>query len=279
MELVIPLARIFGFCRDVPQALVGLQHEIRLTKNTDYNHILHSANGESNAMTLIKHIDLWMPSVLPSPEVRSALEEQMASKAVAKYIFENQTCFVSSSYTSASETWRVTSESHKPTLMLVAFQHDSQYQAQQDAADVINVNADTGPTRAQVSNGGIFSYLADISKVEVRINSQKYPFEDYDVSFLSEQYSRAYVDFLRSGGKWMGMEDPLVSYEEYRRLYPVFAFDLSNASDMFSNIKTNDIEIRWTLNAGGETYRAVCMLMSDRELEVHAAQGRIAIRT
>jgi hypothetical protein len=173
----------------------------------------------------------------------------------------------------------MTTESHKPNLMLIGFQTSGQYLQQHDAAALDNIDDDTGPTRAQVSNGGTFSYLADISKIEVRVNSQKFPFEDYDISFLTEAYARAYVDFLRAGSKWMGMEDPLVSFQNYRANYPILAFDLSHASEMFSNVKTNDIEIRWTVSAGGQTYRAVCMLVSEREIEVNAAQGRIALRT
>ena len=278
VELCIPLARIFGFCRDVPVAMRGLQHEIRLTKSGtgDYATILHSANGTADMQTLLTRVELWMPAIQPSLEVASALESALANKASSKWVWEDATTFISPSYTSASETWKITTTSHKPTLALIGFQHSLQYTAQADGAAIDVEDASTGPTRVQNANGGIFSYLNDIEKVEIRVNSERYPFEAYQLSFQSDLYSRAYIDFLRSGGKWNG-DDGLVSKADYRDLYPIFAFDLSQSSDLYEKVKSNDIEVNWQVSPNGQTYRAVCVLYTEKEAVASALDGRMAL--
>lgn len=280
VELCIPLSSLFPFLASNRQAIRGMTHEIQLNKNQDYGHIIHSANGVGAMETLLTKIELHVPYVQPSLEVSALVESQLASNMASRWMWDEPTVFISDEYTANEVTWRVGSESNKPVMMAVFFQFHEQYTDQADASAIDVADASTGPTRLEINNGGIFSYLQDITNVEARVNSVAYPQERYELSFQNEQHSRSYIDMLRAGGKWgEGATDALLTKEQYRSIYPAFYFDLSQSSDLYENVKQNDIQVRWKITAGGLTYRAVCVLYTERSVSVKALDGRFSMET
>lgn len=282
VELAIPLERFLGFARDVDHPLRGIQFELALVKNTNYNEILHtrfpmrtSAGGAAYPATAatetrITKVSWWIPQESPSLEVQAALAKELESNGIYKKYFENMTCQISQPYPEANTQvdWLIETTSHRPTKIVVGFQRNLQYNAQED----------TEPLSA---NGGTFSVLGDITTVEVRINNKVVPKERYDISFLdaAPRYMRAYVDFLKASGKYNTDEGSAVSYEGYKRLYPLFVFDLSAMDDLYSGIKQNDIRVRATVNgAGSGGYRAVALVVSERQMDLQPINGRIALK-
>lgn len=289
VELAIPLERFLGFARDIDHPLRGIQFELALVKNTNYNEILHvradmasgadadALIGNATVETRITKVSWWVPQVEPSLEVQAQLAKELDSgNGLYKKYFEHMSVQISAFYANASGStfdWLVETTSHRPTKIVVGFQDDAKF----------NLRQDTEPLCA---NGGIFSNLSNgttkgVSTVEVRINNKIVPRERYDLSFAkaTPNYMRAYIDFLKASGKYNTDEGSAVSYEGYSRLYPLFVFDLSAMDDTYSGTKQNDIRIKATVDIGTATgYRAVALVVSERQLDLQPINGRIALK-
>ena len=67
------------------------------------------------------------------------------------------------------------------------------------------------------------------------LNSTRYPAVDNNLSFTSQQFSRAYGDAALFRSKFYSMNElvlnPNFTPAEYKTLYPLFLFDVSKQSE------------------------------------------------
>jgi len=289
VEVMVPLRKIFGFCRDITCAIQGFSWEVRLLTANDFTRIIHGkteTDDDGIAPTcnvLIPTCRLWLPQLKPSIAQQASLTEQLKSKMIATHIFNNMDCYASQQYNAgtSSGTWTVTSTTSKPTKVYVFFQKSNQYNEQNDTLN-----------HEVINNGGVFSNMVDavtdpdaptagITNVELRVNQKFYPKQRYELAFNNSQnagYGRAYIDFLASSGKFMSDEGVLTA-EQYKNLFTCFAFDLENNDDMlFSGVKQNDIQIKWQLSNTADAYKVYCVIHSEFRVEFQALDGRLAIQ-
>jgi len=113
----------------------------------------------------------------------------------------------------------------------------------------------------------IFDNL-DMMRCWLRINNDKYPVEDYNVSFKSGEldYVRYYSDFLAAGLNNVNTESGcLVSYVDYGRLYPIIHFDVSNHPS-YNNVDNLKVEYFWQLRqTPAKPYRFYFILVEKRK--------------
>ena len=83
------------------------------------------------------------------------------------------------------------------------------------------------------------------------LNSNKYSTLDYNLSYLKQQFSRAYGDAAEFRSKFFNMDElvsnPNFTPTEYRNLYPLFLFDFSKQSKKLK-YSTTDIHIKMYFN-------------------------------
>ena len=83
------------------------------------------------------------------------------------------------------------------------------------------------------------------------LNSNKYPTLDYNLSFPTQQFSRAYGDAAEFRSKFVNMNElisnPNFTPSEYKTLYPLFLFDVSKQSERLK-YSTTDIQIKMEFN-------------------------------
>jgi hypothetical protein len=301
-ELIIPLASVFGFCRDIRSVHRGIKWELNLQKNIRYPSLMHG-NGAVNdtivaaatlgAKTLIKKVSLWVPQITPSLETTQMLEQTLSQSVISKQYFENMTCRYSEEYPSGTVEveWLLPLEGHKPTKIMFGFQRQRQYKEQNDIAmqDATGLLQLTDQTHA---NPSTFSTLCSynvatklmtggITEAELRVNTKSLPREKYKISFTdaNPEYERLYVDFLKSTGKFQDESGSAVSYKDYKDLYPIIAFDLRDYADVFSGLKNNDIRFRARVSAGSpDAFRLVAVIYSERELIVQPISGKLSLK-
>lgn len=313
VELWLRLADVSGFCDNIDKVIRGVSLEVVLNRDTEWNKIIHRSkglyedfstvravnldqNGVAVFTAVVNQVSLWMPRVVPSQAVASALEAQLAASAQTRYMFDQATCYQSEEYQQGTTNvrWKIVSEAHRPVLALIGFQHERQYKTMPDLANprgdltAADIETYAAVARAQngVANASIFSRLADITQIELRVNQRIVPVESYRISFTDESCVRAYHDFRKAFGKDDPKMSSVMSFDTWRDS-PIFAFDLSMIGDdnIYGGIKTNDIELRATLSSlatgagtvavGTGNFQVFCVLMTEVEMKVDAVNGRL----
>ena len=122
-------------------------------------------------------------------------------------------CDASSVSQSTSFSWRLSLKSSPevPRFIIVGFQTDK--------------------SGSQEQNPSIFDTV-NVRSIYATLNSYKYPTLDYNLSFPKQQFSRAYGDSAEFRYKFFNtnelISNPNFTPAEYRTLYPLFSFDVSN---------------------------------------------------
>jgi len=310
-EVILPLAAVFGFCRDIKSVHRGIKWELNLQKNIRYASIVHGTGAllgsggaasipaaTAGVKTLIQKVSLWVPQITPSLQTVEMLESALSQSVISKQYFENMTCRFSEEYPTATQEieWLLPLEGHSPTRILFGFQRQAQYNTQDDI-DLMAAPTADGVEYLQLvdqthSNPSAFSTMCTyntatkvmsggITEAELRVNTKSLPREKYRISFADAQpeYERVYVDFLKSSGKFQDESGSAVSYRDYKNLYPLIAFDLRDYADVFSGLKTNDIRFRARIPGGSASaFRIVAVIYSERSLIVQPISGRLSLK-
>lgn len=283
VTLMLPLRAVFGFCDNLARPLRGAPLELRLYKNTDYNTILHSQNGIADMNTVLLTSSLWVPNVQPTAAVESIVSSEIARGASTTYVFENRNCYISNIYSTNAAAqqidWRINTVNDKPVAMFVAFQHARQFSNQQDGLAYTTEIADDATLRQvgaysqySCANGGIFSKLNNIYRVEARVANKAYPVESYNLDFADESPMRAYADFLELFFKIHPENARMMNYESWR-LAPVFGYKFDDDS-IFLKVKAIEIAVRArVLSNESGNFRVVVTLVTEKELH-RASDGK-----
>ena len=148
-----------------------------------------------------------------------------------------------------SFSWRlsVKSSPEVPRFIIVGFQTDK------------NGN--------QLTNPSTFNNV-NVSNIYVMLNSIRYPTTDYNISFLSQKFSRAYGDAAEFRSKFFNMceliSNPNINPAEYKALYLLFLFDVSKQSEKLK-YSTTDIQVKKHFNANvPANTQAYAVIISDR---------------
>jgi hypothetical protein len=92
----------------------------------------------------------------------------------------------------------------------------------------------------------------------------------------SEDWARAYTEFLASSGKGVFDYDTgsIVSYQDYKDKWPIYAFDLTNVIDpIFTG--SADLEVRYRLTSSvGATWSLFCLVISEKKLRYVGIGGQ-----
>ena len=131
----------------------------------------------------------------------------------------------------------------------------------------IIVGFQTDKSGSQLTNPSIFNNVR-VSNIYVMLNSMRYPTTDYNISFLSQKYSRVYGDAAEFRSKFFNMgelvSNPNITPSDYKTLYPLFLFDVSKQSEKLK-YSTTDIHIKMHFNANVDTNtQAYAVIISDR---------------
>lgn len=310
-EIACPMSSVLGYCRDIQTVSTGIKWELNLDKTTNYDQILHGAqrvttasggvgadpNADPKFQTLIHKISWWIPQVTPSLTMKQDLLTQLNSGVISKQYFENMTCKFSEDYPQGTVDvdFIVNLEGHKPSRIYFAAQRTAQYNTTNDILLIADGTENYALMDQTHANGSAFSYLGNynpaqgaalvtggITETSLRINSRNLPREKYTLNFsdTNTEFMRAYVDFIKSSGKWSDGDGAALSPDEYRNLYPIFAFDLRDYSaDVFSGVKQNDVRFNMRIAAGAPSdFRIVYVIMSERELVVQAINGKLSLK-
>ena len=261
-EFYLPLSDLFGFYENYNAPFRGIKHEITLERNNSPDTYLQKKSGVDDGIFVFEKVSMWIPRIKPSYEKLTDLNQKFVERAQTimnwsdfRYEYSKDT-----SANSLSNQLRVGSLAGRPTYCYVFFQYDS----------VVNGN--------QTFNKNIFNNLTNtgaggLAQIEMRINSHALPLQTFNLDFsdANNDYLRAYLYLLESQGKMLSRDSDfsnpgmVVTYEEFKKLYPLFVFDFTRIEKrMYENISASELEVRWKLHANApDDY--VCHVIIEHE--------------
>ena len=206
----IPLKHIFGFCEDYDKVVYGLKHNLTLTRNDDNDAIFRAANDAAgnavaNGKIVLSKISWFMPHVTPADSNKNELYKIIERKEKLPVGYRMIQCDTASIPQTNSFSWRlsVKSSPEVPPFIIVGFQ--------------------TGKTNSQTENISTFNNV-NVSNIYVMLNSIKYPTADYNISFLSQKFSRVYGDTAEFRSKFYNMDELISSANinpvDFKSVYP-----------------------------------------------------------
>jgi len=283
VELAIPISRVFGYFADIRCAYSGIKFEIELTKNTKYTEIIHGRGAvfaaadlpaAEPATVVIKRIEWAVPTVIPSTSVLEVMRSDLSSGRSASKVFSSTQVYINNRPNVSPDDvdWRIQTTGKKISRVVVGFQRLDQYEVQNDP-DGVNV---TGLH----NNGGLFSHLTDITKVELRLGSLILPRESYTgltFAAAAPNVARNYADFLQAGGRLYADDGSVVTYDKFKEIYPLFAFDLSRSSIDQDKFTSQDLRLIASLTTPS-AYRIIALITYEYDVEFAGIDGRIAIK-
>src|SRR6218665_1807453 len=196
-SFVVPLKHIFGFCEDYDKVVYGMKHTLSLVRKSDDDAIYRVAPAADAAADVgaaavgkvnLEKISWCMPQVFPSDFEKMELYKTIKAKPSLPVAYRAPSCDTMTVPQSTSFGWRLTVKtlSEKPRYVIVGFQ--------------------TNKSGSQVANPSIFDHCS-LKNMCVLMNQNRYPEADYNLSFPSQQFSRAYTDPATFAEKFYGMND------------------------------------------------------------------------
>ena len=263
----IPLKHIFGFCGDYDKVIYGLKHNLTLTRNDDNDAIFRAANdaaGNPVAAGKIRldKISWFMPHVTPADNDKMELYKIIERKEKIPVGYRMIQCDSATIPQATSFSWRlsVKSSPEVPRFIIVGFQ--------------------TNKSGNQETNPSIFNNV-NVSNIYVMLNSMRYPTTDYNISFLSQKYSRVYGDAAEFRSKFYNMDElisnPNITPSAFKTLYPLFLFDVSKQSEKLK-YSTTDIQIKmhFSANVPANT-QAYAVIISDRLINFQSDGNKFSV--
>ena len=263
----LPLKYIFGFCEDYDRVVYGLKHTLTLTRNNNDDAIFRAANNaDGNPVAVgkivLSKISWFMPHVTPADKDKMELYKIIERKEKLPVGYRMIQCDTASIPQATSFSWRlsVKSSPEVPRFIIVGFQ--------------------TNKINNQEANPSIFDNVR-VSNIYVMLNSIRYPTADYNISFLSQKFSRAYGDAAEFRSKFFNMDGLIsnlnINPADYKTLYPLFLFDVSKQSEKLK-YSTTDIQIKmhFTANVPANT-QAYAVTISDRLINFQSDGNKMSV--
>ena len=161
-----------------------LRYSLTLVRKTDDDAIFGGAAAGAGKVSLDK-ISWFMPHVIPADAEKFSIYKTFESKVKVPVAYRTRQCDMLSVPESTSFTWRlsVKTASEKPRFIIVGFQ--------------------TAKDGDQTKNPPTFDHV-NLKNSYVTLNSDRYPADDYNLSFSNQKFSRLYGDAALFGVKFFG---------------------------------------------------------------------------
>ena len=260
-SFVVPLKHIFGFCDDCNKVVYRMKHTLKLVRKADSDAIFR-AHAVAAGKVHLEKLSWFMPTVIPSDMERVQLYKTIESKVSISIAFRARQCETISVAQAKTFSWTFGTQTapEKPRYIIVGFQ--------------------TEKDGDQEKNPSIFDHC-DLKNMYVKLNADRYPAVDYDLSFPNQQFSRAYRDAATFSVAFYGLDELItqsnITPADFKELYPLMVFDVSKQSEKLKS-SVVDIKIKATFNstvpAGTQAYAVV---ISDRVLKIQCDGQKMSV--
>lgn len=237
---ITPLKRLFPFLESYDKVIRGVEIRVELEKNNSNlsEIIMMSQYAPTSGVSLTyKELTLWVPIVVGSVTAEANIISEITSKNNTLIEYSDWQNYRRQNPAGSEMTWLIDNISEIPKNVYVMCQFASQLDNIQIAGD-----ADVNPATFQ--NLGLI-------RAEIKINGREYPKMPYKIIFAeptgntADDYTRLYFEWLRANFKEAEYDNgSLVSYSNFKTIYPIVTFNLERASEIqLADDENNVIEV------------------------------------
>jgi hypothetical protein len=262
---IIPLSHIFGFCENYRKIVYGVKHELVLRRTNDDNAIFKTGETTAdqpkvkNCKIVLSKLSWRMPHITPADAYKIKLYEDISKKSTISIGYLNRQCdSIPVTRGLSNFDWRlsVSAGAEKPRYIILAFQTEREGD--------------------QNKNTAIFDHC-NVVNAYVQLNSERYPEADLQLNYLNNIYSTAYKMLTNYFNEVLGKECCSIKLSEYKNLYPLLVFDISQQSERLQNSVTDiRIKVSFNKNMPKDTI-AYALILSDRILQLQSDGNKMNI--
>lgn len=253
-QFIMPLKLVFGFCDDYRKIILNAKHELILVRNRT-NIYAYQAATESFDLKVTK-VQWKVPHIQLSDRAKLMMLKYLERQRSITVPYRSWDLYeVPQLPETSRHIWTVksTSQIRKPRFVLFTLQTDK-LKVNQNAATLSHCN---------------------ISDVKLFLNSECYPYENYNLNFGEYNAEEAYLALLNIHKSYYNQSaDNPVSYS-YATFCtsPIFAFDCSRADESLLN---GVVDVRLEINARAnipENTAAFCIIIYENQFEYSPFTG------
>lgn len=254
INLLLPLNRIFTFCKHSNHVFRGVKHRLEFSLNDSMKTVLR-ANAVDAGKVQVMKMRWIMPYVEPSIEMMAKLEQQLAAQSTFRLMWPAMSVFRHQPALTQEIRTDLNATVHKPTKIFILTQHLNR-------------------TNNQEHDSLEFDHM-NLTECFVEVNGVKFPESPIKTDFNNRETQEAYNNLIK-------MSDGRVSCinaEMFRGLYPIMAIDVSQhqpelyASTTFPNIVIN---MKYA-NIPAEDYVLWVVVYNEREAKLSLDQKKMRI--
>lgn len=247
---IIPLKNLFGLFENYEKLIVNMPQSLVLIRSkNDLN--CYSSDATDVSFTINK-ISWEVPCITLSDEMKLNLFQQLHENPSIIVPFRKWELNELPAFTATKNfVWRVktSSELEKPRFILLAIQNNKM--------NVRNAN----PTS--------FDH-ADISNINVFLNSESFPLQRWNLDFQNNDYITAFLNYIKFRkayyGDDKGLYKSLFNYADFKA-NPIFVIDCSRQRE---TVKDSTVNIRIEFESRQNfsvQQRAYCLIIHDSIIE------------
>lgn len=211
LHILLPVSKIFPFCKSNQHVFRGVKHRITLTLN-NANRLIQKAAGVDDGKIYVEDMEWIIPYVEPSLSVMSKLETQLSATNEFNLQWEAINTFKEQPPRNREVRIPLAATVHKPTKIFLALQ---------------NINRDT----SSEVNSMVFDNL-ELEEIYAEVNSVRFPEKPMQFHFGDDDFTEVYDRFLDQ------CEDKgsHVDFNMFKNKYPVICIDVSkHKHELFEN--------------------------------------------
>jgi hypothetical protein len=266
LSVHVPLKSVFGFLRSFQDVTKGIKLGLRLTRNDNQKLLLGSAGT-----VVINKIIWWVPQVRPNPSVIPKLEAKLSSQELHTVPFLDTQIYRGNLMLqqASDQIFQIRTKRKRPVKVYVVFQ--TQARLEGDHTTVKRV----------------FDHI-NITKLRVVLNATtQYPEKEYVTLFggapppppanIQDDYARVYSEYLRCALRDHDIEQgTIVTFDNFKTLFPVFCFDLSEKPEYFVEPESALLEVYYSNSAAIPHYCWV-IIESEAKCYLTSNQGQMKL--
>ena len=248
----VPLKYIFGFAFDYNRVIYGFNQCLSLVRQADYFALYKKTSDVASGKIELSAITLHMPVLTPATSTRLRLLDVVKNKTPVNINFrERRGMNIDIPAGLTVFDWQLSTIAlpKRPKYCFIAFQSDKK-------AD-------------QTSNYALFDN-ANVSTMSISVNNWRHSLHDQIPSdFANNYFQEFYRSFLDTREHMFGIDNIInmshVSPQKYRKLYCLYAFDLTrHKEEISSQTVTTVLHIQFK-TALAKATRCYVLVISDTE--------------
>lgn len=256
----IPIKNIFGLFKSFQEVTKGIKLGIRMMRNSFDRLLLGGVGAKAGKIRFNAHgVKWWLPYVIPHSSILPSLKAKLDNSSNHMVSFLDAQIYRSAKTPSSgvaavvnNQLFEIRAKRHRPVKVFVVFQTAARLEA-----------IDGSQCKRVFDNIGVRSM-----RVVLNATTQ-YPEREYNTVFsaTNDDYARVYSELLRCGLKDHDIDQGgVIDYQNFKSLYPIFCFDLSEKPEYFVEPEKSLIQVFYTTDVATVHY---CWVILESEVTLN----------